>query len=480
MSDSSAMFDALYPGLDLNPQSETDHALALRYAPLIRFDADEPFLPSVVGYTVFRESAASASFPRDIKLSDGAAFAIEYAIWWDWDIQHLYELEHIWVYVDGAGDVIDAEASWHGAYNPMRDEAGSLPLEDGRLCLYSEPGKHAFAPTPDWLLQRKAKTVSSCGARAGGMGLHVTPLFAGVIPRPTPQQNRLAHTYLERQRFQPSFAFSTIFDLREAAFVSWARLFEWIPGRVSACLKQLEATIPPGQRRVLRIAHRGASAYAQENSSDALRTAAELGADLVEIDIRVSADDQPVVCHDSSLKRVYGIDGAVGDYSMDELRRLTSGRGEILSFAAALDECRDLGLGLYLDIKQLTAGAARSLLSTLVDEHYLRYTIFGAFRPDYLADIKAALPEARTSILFGAVTVDAVALAQSVGADYVHPCWENRAEEPHRLLTPEWMRRVREAGLGIVCWHEERPAEIAALKALGVDAICSDRPELLV
>ena len=479
MSDSPAILDALDPGLDLRP-SEADHALASRYAPQIRFDADEPFLPSIVGYTVFRESGRSASFPRHINLGDAAAFAIEYAIWWDWDIQHLYELEHIWVYVDGAGAVIDAEASWHGEFNAMRDAAGSIPIEDGRLRLHSEPGKHAFAPTPDWLLERKAKTISSCGARAGRMGLHVTPLFQGVIPRPTPQQNRLVHTYLERQRFQPTYDFSKIFDLRDAAFVPWSRLFEWIPKRVSACLKQLQETIPPGQRRVLRIAHRGASAYARENSSDAFRMAAELGADMVEIDIRVSADDQPVVCHDSSLKRVYGIDGAVGDYRMDKLRRLTAGRGAILSFDAALRECRELGLGLYLDIKQLTGGAAKSMLSTLVNEHYLRHTIFGAFRPDYLADIKAALPEARTSILFGAVTVDPVKLAQSVGADYVHPCWENRAEEPHRLLTTEWMRRVRQAGLGIVCWHEERPAEIAALKALGVDAICSDKPELLL
>ena len=474
------MLDDLYPALDLSPPSETDHALALRYAPLIRFDKREPFLPSVVGYTVFGESADSPSFPRRIIVSDSVACAIEYAVWWDWDIQHLYELEHIWVYLDRAGNVIDAEASWHGEYNRMRDDAGSLPLEAGRLSLHSEPGKHAFAPTPERLLQRKAKTFTSCGKRAGRMGLHVTPLFAGVIPRPTPLQNRLVHTFLERRRFQPTFEFLKPFDLRDAAFVPWKQLQTWIPGRVSALLRELQATIPPGERRVLRIAHRGASAYARENSGDALRAAAELGADMVEIDIRVTADDQPVVCHDSSLKRVYGVDGAVGDYTLDELRRLTAEVGEILSFDAALRVCKELDLGLYLDIKQLTPGAARSALLSLKERHYLRNAIFGSFRPDHLADIKAALPEARTSILFGAVNVDAVKLAQAVGADYVHPCWENRADEPHRLLTPEWIKRVRDAGLGIVCWHEERPAEIAALKALGVDAICSDQPELLL
>ena len=120
------------------------------------------------------------------------------------------------------------------------------------------------------------------------------------------------------------------------------------------------------------------------------------------------------------------------------------------------------------------------MLASLAAKHYMKHTTIGSFRPDYLADIKAARPDARTSILFGAVDIDPVKLAQSIKADYVHPCWENRAEQPHRLLTPDWIDAVRKANLGIVCWHEERPLEIAALQALGVDAICSDKPELLL
>jgi glycerophosphoryl diester phosphodiesterase len=84
-----------------------------------------------------------------------------------------------------------------------------------------------------------------------------------------------------------------------------------------------------------------------------------------------------------------------------------------------------------------------------------------------------------TSILFGSPHVDAVHLARSIGATYVHPCWE-RHPDPSALLTPKWIARVREAGLGIICWHEERPEQIAALRQTGVDGICSDAPELLL
>ncbi|MCY4538671.1 MAG: glycerophosphodiester phosphodiesterase family protein [Chloroflexi bacterium] len=474
------MLDMHLQGLDRAVASPTDHELALRYAALIRFDAKEPFLPSAVGYTIFRETGSSSSFPREIQLNENIAFAIEYAIWWDWDIGHLYELEHIWAYVDCDGVLVDTEASWHGGYNRMADGGGRPCLVDNRPALYSEPGKHAFAPSPDWLLDRRAKTVASCGRHAGRMGVHVTPLFAGIIRERGPLNNRLVHTYLERLRFEPSFDFSKEFDLREAVFVPWQQLREWIPPRVCAWVEHLRHTIPPNQRRVLRIAHRGASAYSRENSTEALRAAAELGADMVEIDIRATADEAPVVIHDSGLRRVYGIDGSVSDFSMNELRRMDTARGKIISFEEAAGLCRRLGLGLYLDLKELKPRSLPSLLETLDEYHYLQDTIFGSFRPDFLAHIKAERVDAQTSILFNAVNVDPVKLAQSIEADYVHPCWESRAAQPHRLLTPEWIAAVREADLGIVCWHEERPEEVAALKALGVDAICSDKPEILV
>ena len=74
----------------------------------------------------------------------GLEAIIEYGIWWDWEIQHLYELEAAWVYV-GDGSVLRVEASWHGRFHEMLIE-GKPPLRGQRPVLYSQPGKHAFAP----------------------------------------------------------------------------------------------------------------------------------------------------------------------------------------------------------------------------------------------------------------------------------------------------------------------------------------------
>jgi glycerophosphoryl diester phosphodiesterase len=232
--------------------------------------------------------------------------------------------------------------------------------------------------------------------------------------------------------------------------------------------------------RVLRIAHRGASAYAPENSLIAFEKAAAMGADSVEIDIHITADDVPVVSHDDTLKRVFGIDAAIRDLPLSSLQALMpADREPIPTFEQVVATCADLKLGLYLDVKRLNRPGGQQIFEILGRYGLIAFSVFGSFQPDLIAGIKAAMPAVRTSILFGSTAIRPVAMAEAVSADFVHPCWENAAEEPHKLLTSAWIDGVRAAGLGIVCWHEERPTEIAALRDLGVDAICSDTPDIL-
>ena len=114
-------------------------ALAYEWAPRIRFDAKEPFLPLAVGHTVIQEPQKSPS--SKFQLDPGNGTLIEYAIWWDWDIEHLYELEHVWVYLDADGQLAKVEASAHGKLRLLADDDITQPLEDGRVTVFSEPGK---------------------------------------------------------------------------------------------------------------------------------------------------------------------------------------------------------------------------------------------------------------------------------------------------------------------------------------------------
>ncbi len=456
--------------------AEPERDLAWVCAPVITFDAHEPFFPLAAGVTVFNAPAHSPSFPRQIPFPGDTATVVEYAIWWDWDIQHLYELEHIWVFLDASQRVVRVDASWHGECNTIEVD-GHPPLAEGRPVIWSEPGKHAFAASPRALLEQREATTRACTRHAGVGGVLVTPLFEGRMPAKTPQADRLAHTWLERRAFSPAYRFTQRFDLRSVPLVPWPALERWIPQRVAGWVRELDRTIPPEERRFLRIGHRGACAHAPENTLASFRKAIELGADMVELDVHLSADGVPVVIHDADLSRTTNGAGLVSQWTVAELKRLDAGQGERIPTLEEVMEALQGEAGLYIELKG--EGTPLAVTRLLQARDCLDWCIVGSFQPALVAQAKQWEPKLTTSILFSQTEVDPVALARSCGAKYVHPCWERQATRPHKLLTPDWIARVRAAGLGIVTWHEERPEEIAALRRLGVDAICSDQPELL-
>lgn len=474
--------DPLVRDLYQTPQAADEQQLAARYAPLLCFDANEPFLPLAAGYTIFRTDQPSPSFNRPITLQAAdrppANLVIEYAIWWDWDIGHLYELEHVWVYVDAGGRVIHCEASAHGGFSAMVVD-GQPPRQGDRVVLYSEPGKHAFAATPAWPAEvHRPHPRATTRELAGVGGLLVNDLFRGRIHARNPLTNTLVRTYLHTQGFVPSWTFPKQFSFAPEQLMPWPALYEWIPRRIDWWVAELQRTIPPADYRFVSVGHRGASAHAPDNTLAGIRKAAALGADMVEVDVQCTADGEVVLVHDHALRTAKGDWLLVSHSTLAELQAVDLGGGErVPTLAEAIACCKEARLGLYIELKD--GRTIPTVLELLHTNRRTESSIIGSFRPDWLADVKLHSPQVATSVLFGAPTVDPVTLARSVAADYVHPCWERRSARPDQLLTPAWVEAVRAANLGIVCWHEERPEVIAGLRTVGVDAICSDRPELL-
>ncbi|MCK6579354.1 MAG: HAD family hydrolase [Anaerolineae bacterium] len=238
------ILDTLTQELDSYRDTTPDGALAQTHAPLICFDTQEPFLPLAAGCTVFRSAAKSPSSKFAIDPADGTA--IEYAVWWDWEIQHLYELEHIWVYLNAGGDIVRVEASAHGAKYSLQRRDGALPLsDDGRPLVYSEPGKHGFAADAEAFSGYVDHIIANCRANAGEEGIHTRNLFgAAAFGDPSPFEHRLARRYMQRLAFTPSFAFNRVFDLRSVPILPWARLKAWIPRRINAWREHLPQIVP--------------------------------------------------------------------------------------------------------------------------------------------------------------------------------------------------------------------------------------------
>ena len=85
----------------------------------------------------------------------------------------------------------------------------------------------------------------------------------------------------------------------------------------------------------------------------AIRLAAQMGYDMVEFDVQRSSDGVPVVFHDRTLQEACGKSGSVADFTATELESIpySKGNDHIVRLATALKSCRQLGLGVMLDLK---------------------------------------------------------------------------------------------------------------------------------
>lgn len=214
-----------------------DNELAARYLPSFYADRREPFPVRAVGYTVCRASCASPSFNRFLELKGSAVMVIEYAVYFDFDIQHLYDLEHVWIYLDRDGRVCDAEGSAHGGY------FNCLKLADGfddethlRLCL--QPGKHAVFPRGElFLLYPNYREV--CGALAGKDGVLVPQMLEGRVSKPE-GIDEAVHRYVQRRyTFEPTLEFVKADLEADRALMPWNMLLEAIPGWMEAVMEEI-------------------------------------------------------------------------------------------------------------------------------------------------------------------------------------------------------------------------------------------------
>lgn len=243
----------------------------------------------------------------------------------------------------------------------------------------------------------------------------------------------------------------------------------------------------------LRIAHRGASSRAPENTLAAFKEAVRLGADLVECDVHLSADDVPVIIHDDTVERTTNGKGAVATLPCARLRRLDAGawfssrfRGErIPTLEEALEWARGR-CGLNLEIKGPSgrrragaagAGGAAGLPQVaLAVARALRRTgfrepvIVSSFSPQALRAARAHMPHVRLGHLASRSLRGLRAAHRVLGLYAVHP---------HvRLAASRRVRLAHRLGLLVLFWTVNDLPLMRRLLALGSDGLMTDDPAL--
>lgn len=208
----------------------------------------------------------------------------------------------------------------------------------------------------------------------------------------------------------------------------------------------------------LRIGHRGAAGHARENTKRSLLRALDLGVDLIEIDLRHTADGAIVLCHDAwfaghqvhelTLAELRRIDGEMA--TLEELLAITNGR-----------------CGLMLEMK--VTGLAEQTMAAA--SGFLGPLIYASFHHDELLAVRRLQPDAQTLALIHAAPVDRARFA--IDAQATH------AGIQIEFANEAFVSELWNSGLQVFVYTVNEPADIAAMKALGVEGIISDYPDRL-
>lgn len=225
----------------------------------------------------------------------------------------------------------------------------------------------------------------------------------------------------------------------------------------------------------LVIGHRGDPAAAPENTLPAIESATG-GADMLEIDIRLSKDGVPVVIHDAEVGRTTDGEGLVAELTADELRTLDAGAWFSPSFSgtaiptlaevlAALDAD---GPALLVEFKGRWSDAEVAVALDLLAVAGVD-VVAQSFSATTVSRIAEAAPRLPVGWLVHEIDAAVIAEALSIGADAVNPA----------AAEADGVALAHDAGLAVLVWTPDAVADWAGLTALGVDGIITNRPEAL-
>ncbi|WP_432137947.1 MULTISPECIES: glycerophosphodiester phosphodiesterase [unclassified Streptomyces] len=215
------------------------------------------------------------------------------------------------------------------------------------------------------------------------------------------------------------------------------------------------------------VAHRGDPYRFRENTLDSLRSALRLGADAVEVDVRLTRDGVPVLLHDAGLKRLWAHDRPLSALSAAEVRGLTGGAVPTLAEALAATD----GTRMMIDLpgtRELRA--ARRVVDVVRDAGAADRVYYCAGAEAMLA-VRGADPSAEI-----ALTRTTVAPPRPVLLDAVRPRWLNfRWSLVDRALAA----RVHRDGRLLSVWTPDTRRTMRRLIDLGVDSITTNRVDVL-
>jgi glycerophosphoryl diester phosphodiesterase len=238
------------------------------------------------------------------------------------------------------------------------------------------------------------------------------------------------------------------------------------------------------------VAHRGGGKLAPENTLAALHCALDHGFGAVEFDVMLAHDGIPVVLHDPQLGRTVRGIGNVSDIASGTLTLLDAGSWFAPRFASErvplltqfIDFCREHQIWMNVEIKpapgfeaqtgQTVAALVRARFADLIAAGDIaRVPLLSSFSVVALAEAQQVAPDVPRAWLVDRIPRNWQAQARVLAIAALHV--------NARHVTPELVRSVHQAGIGLFCYTVNDALRARQLFDWGVDAFCTDRIDLI-
>jgi len=240
-------------------------------------------------------------------------------------------------------------------------------------------------------------------------------------------------------------------------------------------------------KKILIIAHRGASHYAPENTMAAFQLAHEMKADMIELDVQLSKDGIPVVFHDAKLNNHSNGKGLVSAFTFNELYQLDAGKWFYIEFTGekipSLREVLTWAKGridVNIEIKkesvtdQISNGIEEKVIELVENFKMAHHTIISSFDYRAVQRVQMLMPEVATGLLYHKKRSDKrmpVELMEQYGATLFH-C--SRSE-----MKKNWLHQLQEAGKKFLIYTVNKEKDMVKWIEKGAFGIFSDKPDLL-
>ena len=228
--------------------------------------------------------------------------------------------------------------------------------------------------------------------------------------------------------------------------------------------------------------HRGASAYAPENTLEAFLMAADMGAHGVELDVHICRSGELVVTHDETIERVSDGQGWVKDMSLSELKALHFNKthpeykdARIPTLQEVFQLLRPTGLRINVELKNSYIDypdLERKVIELADKESMLDKVLFSSFSHRSMLRVKEIDSSLYCGLLYEASLIRPWAYAVALGVDAIHPHFSE-------LITPGGeCALAHKAGIQVNTWTVNKKEDLQAVLKEGADILISNYPDV--